>query len=139
MSVINASWVNIITGAIATSAAPTTATQGIEVPVLRRGKPVVIRLRHTTTAGNDARTCTIKLYGYCPGEVVQPTGVAVGAAAAGWDDINESYSLASVSADGNVTAFVLESVTVYSRLYCRVTAISGTGTALGVAAAFTEE
>jgi hypothetical protein len=58
---------------------------------------------------------------------------------AGWDLLGETYSLASVSANGNVTAFVLESPTVYQRLYARITAITGTGTALGCAVAFTED
>lgn len=136
-SVRTHAWRNLFTGSTAVSAAPTTAAQGVKVPEDSQGKVVVIRLRHTTTAGNDARTCTITLYGYCHGEV-DSAGRAI-TSTAGWDQLNESYSLASVSANGSLTIFVLESPTVYSRLYARITAISGTGTALGCAVAFTQD
>lgn len=134
--VIAPKWINLFTGSTATSAAPSLSTDGVAIPVNTRGKVVVIRLRHTTTAGNDARTATVTLYGYCPGE--QTAAGAAIASTSGWDDLGESYSL-SASADGNVVAFVLESPTVYDRLYAHITAISGTGCTLGCAVAFTED
>lgn len=144
MKIVPRKWINLFTAQAATTAAPTTAAQGVAIPADKVGKVVVVRLRHTTTAGNDARTCTITLWGYCPGEVTAKGSASITeavdiASTAGWDQLNESYSLASVSADGSLTIFVLESPTVYSRLYARITAISGTGTALGCAVAFTQD
>jgi len=140
--VVATRWMNLFTAQVAVTAAPTTALQGVAIPPGRHGKSVIIRLRHTATG---ARTCTVTLYGYCPGEKTfreGGTGIEEGtdiSSTAGWDDLNESYSLASVSADGSITAFVLESPTVYSRLYARITAITGTSCTLGAAVAFTEE
>ena len=130
-------WYSLVVGSTTTDPAPTAVGQGHKIPDDRHGKVVVIRLRHTTTAGNDARTCTVKLYGWCPGER-DARGDDI-ADSSGWDDMGVEYSLASTSADGSVTAFVLESPTVYTRLFVRVTAISGTGTSISCAGAFTEE
>ena len=130
-------WHSLVVASTTTDPAPTAVGQGAAIPEDRHGKVVVIRLRHTTTAGNDARTCTVALYGWCPGER-DAKGRDI-ASSAGWDDMGESYSLASINADGSVTAFVLESPTVYTRFFVRVTAISGTGTSISCAGAFTEE
>jgi hypothetical protein len=141
-AVINSGFINLFDGATSTNSPPSAATDGVRVPNNQHGKAVVIRLRHTTTAGDDSRTATLKLWGYClgeqyhaehattPGQPVSDT--------AGWDDLEESYSL-SAAEDGNVTAFVLENMTVYERLYCEVTAITGSGTSLGTAVAFTDD
>lgn len=133
-SIVASSWVNVFTGSTGTSSAPSASTDGIAVPKNCNGKNTVLRLRHTATG---ARTATITLWGYCAGEVTT-AGVAV-AGSAGWDDTGESYSLASTSTDGSVTVFVTEALTVYSRIYVRITAISGTSCTLGCAAAFTDE
>ena len=130
-------WHSLVVASTTTDPVPSAVGQGAAIPEDRHGKVVVIRLRHLTTAGNDARTCTVKLYGWCAGER-DARGDDI-ADSVGWDDMGEEYSLASVSADGSVTAFVLESPTVYTRLFIRVTAISGTGTSISCAGAFTEE
>jgi hypothetical protein len=146
MKVIPRKWINVLNAATAANNPPSAATDGLLVPPDRVGKGTVIRLRHTTTAGDDARTCTVKLWGYCPGEIAAPkeslptlraeTDIA---SSAGWDDMDEEYSLTSVSADGNVTAFVLEYPTIYQRLYVELTAVTGTGTAISCAIGFTTE
>jgi len=135
-AVIASQWLNALNAATAANSAPTAATDGVAVPINRMGKVVVFRLAHTTTAGNDARTCSIKLWGYCPGSA-SAAGAAVSSAA--WDDMGETYDLASVSADGSVVALVTEAVTIYSRIYVELTAVSGTGTAITVDMGLTEE
>lgn len=134
-SIIASKWINILTGQLATTSAPTTsATAGIAVPNNMRGKNAAIRLRHTATG---ARTCTIKLFGYCAGEV-DAVGAAI-ASSAYWDDLNESFSLTSTSTDGAICAGVFEALSIYSRIECQITAISGTSCTIAVAIAFTDE
>jgi hypothetical protein len=135
-TVYPAHWLNILNGATATNSAPSGATAGVAVPQNLRGENVTARFRHSTTAGNDARTFTVKLWGYCPGEV-DSDGDAI-SSTAGWCDTEETYSLASVSADGSISKRFV-GLTAFSRLYAEVTAISGTGTAVSVAVGLNSE
>ena len=109
------------------------STSGVAVPANRRGKKVVTRLRHTATG---ARTATVRIYGYCPGEV-DSDGAAV-ASTSGWVDTGEDITLASTAVDGS-QADVFETLTVFTRLHGKITAVTGTSTTLGLAFAFTDE
>ena len=136
-AIICSQWLNILDAVAAANGAPSGATAGVAIPINRKGKVIVFRLRHTTTDGDDVRTCTIKLWGYCAG-AIDADGAAI-SASAGWDDMDESYLLASVSADGMLTIWVTEAASIYSRLYVELTAIAGTGTAISVDIGLTEE
>jgi hypothetical protein len=132
-------WMNLLNAATATNSAPTAATDGVKLPPDAIGKGMVLRLRHSATG---ARTATVKLWGYCPGEFTRgPEGLPLQrgptdiASTAGWDDLGEEKSLSSVSSDGSITAFVLEYASVYERLYVELTAVSGTSATISVAAA----
>jgi len=133
-AIITSSWLNVLNAATATNSAPTVVTDGVALPINRRGKTVVVRFRQSATSG--ARTYTVKLWGYCAGE--HTAADAVIAATAGWVDLEEEVSQASVSADGSF-ARVFECITVFSRIYAEITAITGTATKVSVALALTEE
>lgn len=135
-TVYPAYWLNILNGATATNSAPSLATDGVAIPQDRRNENITIKFRHSTTAGNDARTFTIKIWGYCPGEL-DSDGASI-AGTAGWCDTEETYSLASVSADGSIAKRFV-GFTAFSRLYAEITAISGTGTAVSVAVGLNSE
>ena len=135
-TVYPAYWLNILNGATAANGAPTLSTDGVTVPVNFRNENVTVKFRHSTTAGNDARTFTAKIWGYCPGEL-DSSGAAI-AETAGWCDTEETYSLASVSADGSIAKRFV-GFTAFSRLYAEITAISGTGTAVSVAIGLNSE
>jgi hypothetical protein len=132
----SAHWLNILNAATATNSAPSGASAGVAIPNDLREENVTVRFRHSTTAGNDARTFTAKIWGYCPGEL-DSDGAAI-AGTAGWCDTEETYSLASVSADGSIAKRFV-GFTAFSRLYAEITAISGTGTAVSVAIGLNSE
>jgi hypothetical protein len=126
-------WLNILNEATATTNAPALATDGVALPVNLAGKNVVIRFRHSATG---ARTFTVALYGYCAGEV-NASNEAI-ANTAGWVELREVESLASTAVNGSICQ-AYESLTAFSRLYARVTAISGTSCKVSVALGLTEE
>jgi len=136
-AIIVSRWLNILNAVASANGAPSGSSAGVVVPINRRGKVAVFRLRHTTPAGNDARTCTVKLWGYCAGSFSE-AGAAI-LSSAGWDDMDDSYSLASVSADGMLTIWITEAASIYSRLYVELSAVTGTGTAISVDIGLTEE
>lgn len=129
-------WINLLNAATAANGVPSGATAGVAVPNNRRGKFSVLRLRHSTTAGNDARAAIFKLWGYCAGEV-DSDGAAV-SSSAGWDDTGFSYVLNS-SNDARITLPTISGIVAYSRLYMELINPSGTGATFSVAIAFTDE
>lgn len=136
MNIYPAHWLNILNAATAANGAPSLATHGVALPVNYRSENITMRFRHKTTAGNDARTFSIKIWGYCPGEI-DSNGDSI-SNTAGWCDLEESYILASVSADGSIAKRFV-GFTAFSRLYAELTAVTGTGTAVSVAAGLNSE
>lgn len=129
---IEGTWINQFTGATTTSSVPSLSTHGIAVPQNLKGRNCIVRIRHAATG---ARTFTVKLWGYVAGELTE-AGAAV-SSSAGWNDLNESWSMASTSTDGGYSKR-FEALTAFSRLYVQITAISGTGNTLACAVCFTE-
>ncbi len=128
-----ARWVNVLNDATANSAVPTLATEGIARPTNWDGKLILGRLRHTAAG---ARTATLTLYGYIP-SVLDEDGAAV-TGAAGWTDTGETLTVSgSTDVDEIQSGASYEGLTVFQRLYWRVTSISGSPT-INVDMAFTE-
>lgn len=130
-------WLNIADGLTALNGAPTLATDGVDIREItkfsRHGKGTMGKARHSATG---ARTFTVKIWGYTPNELTYQ-GVEI-SNSGGWCDTEETMSLASTSTDGQFVQ-VYEYLTIFERLYCELTAVTGTGTAVSFAMGLTDE
>ncbi len=110
------------------SSTPSTMPLTLHIP---KSELVAIEVPHP--AAPRQRSLSRIVYGYLPYWVSDLSNMR-------FEDLSHLADFAiEMSADGSLMVFVLEYPQVYSRIYVELTAVSGTGTAISCAAAFTND
>lgn len=124
--------VELLASATATNSAPSGATAGLDVNLLRPlsgGKiPQTVTLLIYSTAGSGTMTVTCRLWGYHAKPAIWfPLGIGT---ASGKGVVNDGAAIAEDEADTLRHAEPLDLPSHFTRLYLEIEAIGGTSTAV---------